>query len=114
MAVLTSPPRRVPEQSLYLDLGLKGKTCKSVRSFLLFRIWAVSVDPLSKFCVRRAFWIIYHRAEDEGGGADNKNSLELCGACCKLCPVCRTLSKPIYLQSLVRLVVLTPSYRCRN
>lgn len=47
MAVLTTPPRRVPEQSLYLDLGLKGQTCESVRSFLPFRIWADCIDPLS-------------------------------------------------------------------
>ena len=50
-------PCRVPEQSLYLDLGLKGKTCESVRSFLPFRIWADCIDPLSKFYVRRAFWL---------------------------------------------------------
>lgn len=90
VTVLTTPPRRAPEQTLYLDLGLKGQTCESVRSFLPFRIWAVSVDLLSKFYVRRAFWIIRHRAEDGGGRADNKNSHELCGASCTLYPVCRT------------------------
>lgn len=29
VAVLTTPPRRAPEQSLYLNLGLKGQTCES-------------------------------------------------------------------------------------